>query len=202
MKTCSRCLRTLDSSCFIKSDRYLDGLTQPCKECRREKQKLRLEANPTCIMCKKEPHMKGNYYCKICLRIINDLPIERKRPNVDRNNKTMCCSCKVKPRRTGGHYCIECANEMCREWNKENWKEYLGRGINRQKHNARVFVYRQVKAGKMTKLPCAVCGNPNVQGHHHNGYDRPNWGVVTWLCYTHHRDADKKQNIDNLGRLI
>lgn len=191
MKTCSRCLRTLDSSCFLKSDKYLDGLIQPCKECRREKQKLRLDANPTCIMCKKEPHMKGNYYCRTCLRIINDLPVERKRPNVDRNNKTMCCGCKVKPRRKGGHYCIECANAMHRAWHKENWKEYLNRGNNREKHNARVYVNYMVSVGKLDKTPCVVCGALKVEAHHHKGYDFEHRLDVIWLCFKHHLETER-----------
>lgn len=193
MKTCSRCERTLDESCFVKSARYIDGLTQPCKECRKEKQRLRLESNPFCIMCKTEPHMKGNYYCRTCLRIINNLPIERERPNVDRNNKTMRCGCKIRPRAKGGHYCVECKREMHSEWTRTSGKDYLNRGDNREKHNARQYIGRLVRSGKLQRGPCEVCGNPEVQAHHYRGYDRENRKYVKWLCITHHREAHKLQ---------
>lgn len=191
MKTCCRCLRTLDSSCFVKSAKYLDGLIQPCKECRKEKQKLRLEENPTCIMCKKEPHMKGNFYCRICLRIINDLPVERKRPNVDRNNKTMCCGCKVNPRKKGGHYCKQCDRALHKKWRQTNGRDYLDRGDNRMKHNARQFVRWKVSKGELIKTPCIVCGNPKVEPHHHKGYDDAHRLDVVWLCKEHHLEAER-----------
>lgn len=40
-------------------------------------------------------------------------------------------------------------------------------------------------AGKITKKPCEVCGEVNVQGHHED-YNRPL--QVTWLCGIHHRE--------------
>lgn len=192
MKTCSRCHRDLDESRFVKSPRYLDGLTQPCKDCRKEKQDARLAGNPICFMCKTEPHMKGNAYCRTCLRIINDLPIERERPNVDRNNKTMCCRCKIKPRAKGGHYCVDCRSDMAKEsygrlgcyWNRATQEV-------KNKIKARHFVHWKVKQGTIQKTPCEVCGKSKVEAHHYKGYARENWLVIKWLCSKHHRDAEK-----------
>lgn len=193
MKTCSRCNRTLDETCFVKSARYLDGLTQPCKECRREIMRLRLEANPICIMCKKEPHMKGNSYCRTCLRIVNGLPLERVRPNVDRNNKTMCSRCKVKPRAKGGHYCVECKTDMAKEsYERLGSKWSRATPAQKQKIVARQFVHWKVEQGQLTKTPCAVCGDENVEAHHHKGYDYEHRMDVIWLCTTHHKEADRK----------
>lgn len=151
-----------------------------------------LDKNENCCRCGTEPHMKGVSYCRTCLRIVNNLPIERERPNVDRNNKTMCCGCKVKPRRKGSHYCVECANEMQRDWWRKNGKAYLDKGDNRKKHNARQFVRWKVQKGDLKKLPCAVCGNSDVEAHHHKGYDREHRLDVIWLCVDHHIEAEKK----------
>ena len=41
-----------------------------------------------------------------------------------------------------------------------------------------------VKSGKLVRQPCASCGNPKSQGHHHAGYDKPL--EVTWLCQRCH----------------
>jgi hypothetical protein len=45
-------------------------------------------------------------------------------------------------------------------------------------------VYAALKSGKLSRLPCEVCGNLNVEAHH------PDYGFplsVVWLCKAHHR---------------
>ncbi len=195
MKTCSKCKRLLDFSCFVKSARYSDGLYPSCKECRKKVMTAYLESNPLCSKCKTEPHMKGVSYCRTCLRIVNNLPIERERPNVDRNNKTMCCKCKKSPRRKGGHYCIECANEMQREWWKINGKGY--HDLNREKANARQLIHWLLKSGKMKKQACSLCGDKKTEPHHHKGYSEEHRRDVVWLCKTHHVEADRKKRVDS-----
>lgn len=58
---------------------------------------------------------------------------------------------------------------------------YRRRQIERwPKHEAaRRLVRDSVRAGKLTKLPCEVCGDPKSNGHHED-YDKPL--VVIWLC--------------------
>lgn len=47
-------------------------------------------------------------------------------------------------------------------------------------------VNRALKSGKLTKLPCEVCGTEvKVQAHHHD-YFKPL--DVRWLCFTCHRE--------------
>lgn len=45
-----------------------------------------------------------------------------------------------------------------------------------------------VKSGKLIKLPCFVCGEIEVEGHHPD-YSRPL--DVVWLCKTHHREVHR-----------
>lgn len=52
-----------------------------------------------------------------------------------------------------------------------------------EKFRAHLAVGRAVKTGKLTRLPCEVCGDVNSQGHHED-YSRPL--EVMWLCQKHH----------------
>lgn len=51
------------------------------------------------------------------------------------------------------------------------------------KSNARGYLHVYVKRGKVKKLPCEVCGDLVVHGHHED-YTKPL--AVRWLCKLHH----------------
>jgi hypothetical protein len=51
---------------------------------------------------------------------------------------------------------------------------------------ARNAVNNAIKAGKMSRLPCFICGSNDVQGHHPD-YSAPL--DVVWLCVPHHKAA-------------
>ena len=53
-----------------------------------------------------------------------------------------------------------------------------------ERHSARYKLRNAIESGKIAPLPCEVCGDLKVHGHHHS-YDMPL--SVTWLCPTHHR---------------
>ena len=60
---------------------------------------------------------------------------------------------------------------------------YIDRNpIKAQAHNA---VSNAVRDGKLTKLPCEVCGKTRAQAHH-DDYGKPL--EVRWLCTTHHAE--------------
>lgn len=52
-------------------------------------------------------------------------------------------------------------------------------------------VYQAVKAGKLVKQPCAVCGDDRVHAHHHRGYEGEALYDVVWLCALHHKEAER-----------
>ena len=64
------------------------------------------------------------------------------------------------------------------------------RNKNRDKVSAHNKVARAVRAGKLKKLPCVVCGNSRSHGHH-DDYTKPL--EVRWLCAAHHREVHDKQ---------
>ncbi len=56
----------------------------------------------------------------------------------------------------------------------------------KEKAHKKVFV--ELRAGRITKLPCMICQNPKSESHHKN-YFRPL--EIIWLCKIHHRMADR-----------
>jgi len=50
--------------------------------------------------------------------------------------------------------------------------------------NAQQRLARAVKAGKLKRGQCEICGNPNTHGHH-DDYSKPL--EVRWLCALHHK---------------
>jgi len=62
--------------------------------------------------------------------------------------------------------------------------------ITKEKYPERIkaasAVSNAVRDGKLFKLPCFICGDKTVEGHHPD-YSRPL--DVVWLCNKHHREA-------------
>ncbi len=59
------------------------------------------------------------------------------------------------------------------------------RELNPIKYKARMMLGNAVKSGKIARLPCFVCGEPETQGHHPD-YTSPL--DVVWLCEPHHNE--------------
>lgn len=53
------------------------------------------------------------------------------------------------------------------------------------RHRVRAKVSKAVKTGKLTRLPCEVCGASKTEAHH-DDYSQPL--NVRWLCPSHHRE--------------
>jgi hypothetical protein len=52
--------------------------------------------------------------------------------------------------------------------------------------SARYAVRKAIKNGKITRMPCEVCGGLKVDAHH-DDYSKPL--EVRWLCKKHHREV-------------
>jgi len=74
--------------------------------------------------------------------------------------------------------------------NRQN-KEYLKlyREKYPKKYKAHGIVARAIRAKKLFRMPCEVCGNLITDGHH-DDYDKPL--NVRWLCAEHHREWHAK----------
>ena len=62
-------------------------------------------------------------------------------------------------------------------------REYKER--NPVKTAARKAVYGEIRAGRIIRRPCEVCGDDKAQAHH-DDYGKPL--DVRWLCTTHHTE--------------
>jgi len=74
---------------------------------------------------------------------------------------------------------------------------------NLKKHPNRVrasqLVVAAVRDGRLQRQPCAVCGDPKVEGHH-SDYRRKLH--VIWLCFKHHRELHKLKRSKNAKGLL
>lgn len=59
---------------------------------------------------------------------------------------------------------------------------------NREKIRARDTLNNAIKAGRLSKKPCIICGDEKVHGHHYD-YSKPL--DVKWLCRKHHIEEHK-----------
>jgi len=68
-------------------------------------------------------------------------------------------------------------------WRKRN-PDKIKAAVRRYK-----MIQREIKAGRMVRQPCEVCGDMRSQGHH-DDYSKPL--VVRWLCQAHHAEHHQK----------
>lgn len=55
-----------------------------------------------------------------------------------------------------------------------------------EKYVAHKELTAAIRSGLIKRLPCKICGNEKVEGHHENYSDTL---VVIWLCKKHHLEA-------------
>ncbi len=65
-----------------------------------------------------------------------------------------------------------------------------------EKWSARAKSYRAMKSGQVLRLPCCICGKPEVHAHHED-YSKPL--LLVWLCHRHH--VDRHKGLITIGEL-
>jgi uncharacterized protein (DUF983 family) len=61
---------------------------------------------------------------------------------------------------------------------------------NPKKRKAQVAVGNAIRDGKLTRMPCEVCGATYRIHAHHDDYEK--WFDVRWLCPLHHKEWHEK----------
>lgn len=112
--------------------------------------------------------------------------------------------------------CIPCGKEDCREYAqagysaryqrdyskrdyvkkrlRENKVKYRQRPEVRIKNMARWYTGNQIRAGKINREPCAICGKEQGEAHHLD-YNQPL--AIVWLCPDCHRNAHLTGGIED-----
>ena len=73
----------------------------------------------------------------------------------------------------------------CKKWTESN-------PIKKSAHR---LVARAIRSGRLTRLPCEVCGDVKSQAHH-DDYSAPL--SVRWLCTKHHGEHHHNERIHNM----
>lgn len=146
----------------------------------------------TCFKCHKEKERSEFYShrmmgdgllgkCKECTKADSARRIERKKQDpVWRAQERARCREKSKKERILGKI------KPIKQETRQKWD-----AANREKKHAHRLMFRAIRSGKLVRLPCEVCGDPNSHGHHHD-YSKPL--DVWWLCPVHHGQAHWKDN--------
>ena len=114
------------------------------------------------------------YQCPDCLQI------NRKRYELTEKGKIYK---KAKIKR-------QSANPSGKERTQRNQKIYKNTPEGKLKRSARDAVRWAKHTGKLTKLPCQVCGDPKSEAHHYLDYSKEHRLDVVFLCKEHHVLAD------------
>lgn len=107
--------------------------------------------------------------------------------SLEKQRETTRTRLKVFRERRGG------ATANNRIWNSENREKYLA-------HKA---VEGAIKAGRLVKRPCAICGTNDLVHAHHEDYSRQL--DVIWFCPLHHAERHaqiKSGNPPDISHLI
>ena len=94
------------------------------------------------------------------------------------------------------HFCSQSCYSSFREHKlpKEEQHAYgTGNGPEerRKRLKARSALNHAVRDGKLTRLPCEICGDKAEA--HHADYTKPL--AVRWLCFSHHRQAHENPEL-------
>ena len=106
----------------------------------------------------------------------------------------ICKPCDRQKRMDAYYKNVERDREKHREYyaaHKTEWqiKTIAYRERNVGKYRAGLAVRNALKAGRLKKLPCQVCGDVRSHGHHPN-YSEPL--SVVWLCAKHHMERHRQ----------
>ena len=168
MKPCIKCGELKELSEFYKHSAMSDGRLGKCKEC-----------------CKKDNtanrRLKHDYYAAY----------DKQRANLPHRKKAVEEYHKNNPDK------VKAIKDRWAKNNKDKIAASTSRYRSKYKHKAIAHgrTNYAVSAGKITKKPCALCGNEKVQAHHED-YNKPL--EVIWLCPSCHAKLHKYKRANKM----
>ena len=134
---------------------------------------------------------------KVCRRCHREKPIEQynKNPNMAAGRLHQCKNCVSDANRYRLLICGDAKRAADREWYREAYKKpevrakfyahhKRRRRVHPDRERAISLVLSAIKYGRLTRMPCVICGDVRSHGHHED-YSKPL--EVVWLCAHHHQ---------------
>ena len=162
MKKCTKCRKDKDSKDFYKNKSRKDGLRSECKGCNKA------------AVARYQQTEKGK---AVMARYNSSAERKAVKARYQQSPKGKAYQARYQQSPEG--------KASAAEYNKKRLSTPEGQ----KKRKARNAVYSAVRAGKLKKEPCVVCGLEKSEGHHES-YDKPL--EVIWLCRTHHIEEHLK----------
>ncbi len=100
-----------------------------------------------------------------------------------RTHLSICPRCMERPRRVAANGRVQPTCVPCR---REKEAQLFQSPVERARYLVRKRTRYLVRKGRITKTPCARCGDTRVHAHHVD-YSKPE--QVEWLCSRHHQAA-------------
>ena len=166
-KTCARCCLSKPLCEYNKRARSKDGHNSSCRKCCKERRN-------TPEVKAAEAASRSKY-----LKTSAGIKSQSIYRNSEKGKRTKAAYAATEERRIKkAEYSITSGGKSVRAKallkSKEKYPE---------RYAARNAVKNAIDRGELAKLPCWVCGETEVQGHH-SDYDSPL--EVVWLCKKHH----------------
>lgn len=176
MKLCNRCLIEKSESEFYKDKWQSDGVTTRCKACI-----MSLRPAQEASRINNQRPSSGSKLCVSCFNIFSVSQFYSD-PRQSDGLKSKCITCFLKQARDFARSNPRQLKKLYRRYPRKNLDSAL-------KRSARNKIAYAIRSGKISKLPCEVCDNPNSQAHH-DDYTKPL--DVKWRCSKHHGILHRK----------
>lgn len=199
LKTCSRCQKRLEPSNFHRDKSRPDGRCGCCKKCKIEQVRAYAKSPRGREMNRAYRHSDHVRSYKqrsdVIARRRQLKQARRQRAEVKTKELAFSRAYEARPatvaRRAAYRQTDARAEAISRYSHSQKCRDAskVYRLAHIDKARAREALNDAIREGHIRKGPCAQRGTDcagRIHGHHHAGYDRPNWFNVTWLCRHHH----------------
>lgn len=188
-KTCKKCLLNLSIDKFYKEPTNADGYRSVCASC--------WKASRENYTRPENPPSKNPKLCAICSTTKPASEFYKDSRNAD-GLKHSCVDCLKQRSRSysrantqlkSARHKLAMQDPAARAKRNQHTRIIQSKPENRSRHLARLKLNYAIRSGKITRLPCEVCGNPKSQAHH-DDYSKPL--DVKWKCQKHHSEIHRK----------
>lgn len=180
MKTCSKCKRELELSCFW-SWKGKPNAYPSCRECEGKARIDGILSDPVCRRCKERPHTPRAAYCYPCQREMAGKGAPKWVSR--RSGLEWCKLCEQRPKLPYHQYCFLCKRDYQNRTRTKRWADRYSTE-EKSREVVRKYATNLVVRGKIKRGPCVFCGRPGVHFHHYDYFRKTrNFEDVCLVCH-------------------